>query len=140
MAVLAPMPRARVHKATRVNPGDLLNWRTAKRKSCNKVLTVPPLGLADWHHTRTFRATLLGRQNDAFSWVCAIRAVSRRSNSSGNEHGCPPAYNPTVPLWTFPFMLPMSYRSTAQLLPQPASHPPYIRETAMHPREKPLRF
>jgi hypothetical protein len=35
MAVLAPMPRARVRITTAVKPGDRRSWRSAKRQSAN---------------------------------------------------------------------------------------------------------
>ena len=37
MAVLAPMPRARVRTAAAVKPGDFRSMRKAKRRSWNRV-------------------------------------------------------------------------------------------------------
>jgi hypothetical protein len=34
IAVAAPIPSAKVRMATTVKPGDLRNWRRAKRRSC----------------------------------------------------------------------------------------------------------
>ncbi len=39
IAVLAPIPSAKVSTATAVRPGDLRSMRAAKRKSCHKVST-----------------------------------------------------------------------------------------------------
>jgi hypothetical protein len=38
--VLAPMAKASVKTAAMANPGDLRNWRKAKRRSCSRVLMV----------------------------------------------------------------------------------------------------
>ena len=39
MAELTPMPSAKVTIASEVNPGDLLSWRTANRKSFIWIVT-----------------------------------------------------------------------------------------------------
>src|SRR5713226_3174080 len=45
MAVLAPIPMARVRTAIAVNPGWRASVRTAKRRSCRMVSTSPPCAL-----------------------------------------------------------------------------------------------
>src|ERR1700680_3825670 len=51
MAVLAPMPSARVRTATRVKPGFFTSMRRPKRRSCQSVpIFVPPSFIAQRDH------------------------------------------------------------------------------------------